>query len=195
VAQFRLDLRLLIDRLGRFVPRRASRVALIAFFLGLIGIAGLIAISAAMQLGLALPMAYYFHRATSVAIPANLLLVPLLQLLMPAAVLAIGVSYIIFVVGKNPSRHRRLRALSYCGDRALARRYAHRRHPRRHSQPSDDCNFGTRNSARVFIMRRRGWYSAASIALLITSATCVWVIKSQPRIRPGLVEMTTIDVG
>jgi competence protein ComEC len=103
VAQFRLDLRLLIDRLGRFVPRRASRVALIAFFLGLIGIAGLIAISAAMQLGLALPMAYYFHRATSVAIPANLLLVPLLQLLMPAAVLAIGVSYISLWLAKIPA--------------------------------------------------------------------------------------------
>jgi len=56
-----------------------------------------------MQLGLALPMAYYFHRATSVAILANLLMVPLLQLLMPAAVLAIGLSYVSLWLAKIPA--------------------------------------------------------------------------------------------
>lgn len=42
--------------------------------------------SAILQRGLALPMAYYFHRATSVAMLANLFVIPFLELLMPAAV-------------------------------------------------------------------------------------------------------------
>jgi predicted membrane metal-binding protein len=32
-----------------------------------------------MQAGLALPMAYYFHRATTIGLPANLIVVPLTQ--------------------------------------------------------------------------------------------------------------------
>src|SRR5256885_16872562 len=48
-------------------------------------------------------LAYYFHRATSVAMPANLLVIPFLELLMPAAVCAICVSYIWLSVAKVPA--------------------------------------------------------------------------------------------
>jgi len=47
-------------------------------------------VSLLMQLGMALPMAYYFHRVTGMGIPANALAAPLTELLMPAAVLAVG---------------------------------------------------------------------------------------------------------
>jgi competence protein ComEC len=40
------------------------------------GFVELVVMSAVLQIGLALPMAYYFHRATSVAMPANLLVIP-----------------------------------------------------------------------------------------------------------------------
>ena len=195
VAQFRLDLRVLIDRLSRFVPRRLPRLALSAFFRGLFGIAGLLAISTTMQLGLALPMAYYFHRATSVAIPANLLLVPLLQLLMPAAVLAIGVSYVSFWLAKIPAALAGF-ALSAIADTVHwlgGMRIA-------------DIRIATPSEAAivisvcaimlaVFIMRRRAWYSAVALALVIASAACVWELKACPKIRPGLLELTAIDVG
>ena len=49
----------------------------------------LLFVSAVMQMGLALPMAYYFHRATTVGLPANLAVVPLTQLMMPAALAAL----------------------------------------------------------------------------------------------------------
>jgi len=62
----------------------------------------LIVMSAVLQIGLALPMAYYFHRATSVAMPANLLVIPFLQLLMPA-VLAIAVGYVSMMLAKIPA--------------------------------------------------------------------------------------------
>lgn len=195
VAQFRLDVRLLIDRLGRFMPRRLPRVALLVFFRGLFEIAGLVAISATMQLGLALPMAYYFHRATSVAIPANLLLVPLLQLLMPAAVLAIAVSYVSFWLAKIPA------ALAGFALSAIAETVhwlgGMRIADIRIAAPSQAVIVISAFAIllAVFVMRRRGWYSAASIALVIASATCVWEIRPRPQLRPGVLEMTAIDVA
>ena len=47
----------------------------------LLGVGELLLISVVMQIGLALPMAYYFHRATVVGLPANMLVVPLMELL------------------------------------------------------------------------------------------------------------------
>src|SRR5258705_5329684 len=47
-----------------------------------------------MQAGLAVPMAYYFHRATTMGMPANLAVVPLTEVLMPSAVAAVGLGYL-----------------------------------------------------------------------------------------------------
>jgi len=50
----------------------------------------LVLISFPIELALALPMAWYLHRTTSMSLPANMLLIPLASILMPAAVLAVG---------------------------------------------------------------------------------------------------------
>lgn len=100
VAQFRLDLRLILSRVSTLrLPRWLAIKTLSVVFRCI----ELVVISLVMQLGMALPMAYYFHRATSVAIVANLLAVPLLQLLMPAAVLAIGASYVSLWLARFPA--------------------------------------------------------------------------------------------
>ena len=39
-------------------------------------------------------MAYHFHRATTMGMPANLAVIPLTQILMPAAAAAVGLGYI-----------------------------------------------------------------------------------------------------
>ena len=59
-------------------------------------------ISVIMQIGLALPMAYYFHRATVVGLPANMLVVPLMELLMPAAIAAMALGYFSLALTKIP---------------------------------------------------------------------------------------------
>jgi competence protein ComEC len=94
VAQFRLDLELILSRLQRFIGEKSSpilvrgsaRFALSAF--------ELLFVSALMQMGLALPMAYYFHRATTIGMPANLLVVPLTQVMMPAAIATVVTGYL-----------------------------------------------------------------------------------------------------
>jgi len=55
-----------------------------------------------MQMGLALPLAYYFHRATTIGLPSNFIVVPLTQLMMPAAVAALALGYISPWLSKVP---------------------------------------------------------------------------------------------
>src|SRR5262249_13089261 len=58
VAQFRLDLRLLLGRLHQVLPNWISARALILSFRFAFAFAELVTMSAIMQFGLALPMAY-----------------------------------------------------------------------------------------------------------------------------------------
>jgi competence protein ComEC len=91
VAQYRMMLRLFGERLAPLLPFRRSirqaTSALAKLSLVALRILELIAISATVEIVMALPMALYFHRATLLALPVNLLLIPMLGLLLPAAIL------------------------------------------------------------------------------------------------------------
>jgi Competence protein len=78
VAQFRIDLRMILRRISFARNRRQTPRVILFLFRGSFAAAELAVISAVM---LTLPMAFYFHRATAVATPANLLAVPFLHLL------------------------------------------------------------------------------------------------------------------
>ena len=90
-AQFRLELRLLAETANYYIPLPrswwehvfafAARIFFYAYELAVI--------SAAIQIGLALPMAIYFHRISLSGISANILVVPLLALVIPLGFLAI----------------------------------------------------------------------------------------------------------
>jgi competence protein ComEC len=91
VAQFRLELRLWAETASYYIrlPRAwwertfaaAARISFFAYELAVI--------SAAIQIGLALPMAIYFHRISLTGISANILVVPLLALVVPLGFVAI----------------------------------------------------------------------------------------------------------
>jgi len=90
-AQFRVELRLIAETIGLWtrLPLRwsieiasfAARLALFAFEMALI--------SAVVQIGLALPMAEYFHRVSLSGLTANLLIVPLLSAVVPLGFVSI----------------------------------------------------------------------------------------------------------
>ena len=195
VTQFRLDLRLLLNRLGALLPGRIPRTLVLLGLRVLFGLFELTVISAVLQVGLALPMAYYFHRATSVAMPANLLVVPFLQLLMPAAVLAIGVSYVSLWLARIPAAIAGFAlegiagTVKWLGGLRLA-----------------DVRVATPDLAAVVLsgiaiilcaglIRRRAWVSIASLGLLAASAFWIWTVPPPQQIRQGVLEMTAIDVG
>ncbi|HEX2917093.1 MAG TPA: ComEC/Rec2 family competence protein, partial [Edaphobacter sp.] len=87
VAQFRVMLRMWSEAVvgvvapwARNVSVRMVRAVLMMMELALIGLIA--------EMVMALPMAVYFHRATLFALPSNMLTVPLISLLAPAAMIA-----------------------------------------------------------------------------------------------------------
>lgn len=90
-AQFRIEMRLLAEtlQLRLRLPAKASALlvsvtARIAFYLY-----ELILTSAVIQIGLALPMAIYFHRVSFSGLSANAMVLPLFELLVPVGFIAI----------------------------------------------------------------------------------------------------------
>src|SRR5205807_496937 len=82
------DPRFVAGRIKRFVGEVWSVRLVLAIARFAFGISELLFISAIMQIKLALPMAYYFHRATTIGLPANVVVVPLTELMIPAAITA-----------------------------------------------------------------------------------------------------------
>jgi competence protein ComEC len=195
VAQFRLDLRLLLGRAQRILPTWIAARILVSSFRFSFAFAELVVISAIMQVGLALPMAYYFHRATSVAMPANLLIVPFLQVLMPTAVVAIAVGCVSLTLAKVPAA---VAALALRGIAGTVRwlggvRLADIRVPTPELAAILFAAFAI--AASAVLIRKQRLLAISGITVLIASASWIWLLPPRPHLRPGELEMTAIDVG
>jgi len=103
VAQMRLDLRMIADRLSSLFGTRAAKCGTKMTARIALWVYELLCVSTLMQVGMVLPMAYYFHRATVIGIPANALAVPLAGILMPSAVLAVALGYVWMPLAKLPA--------------------------------------------------------------------------------------------
>jgi len=103
VAQFRLDLRMVAGRLEHLMGTRVPLPAMARMLRIGLGSFEILIISGVMHVCLALPMAYYFHRATVVGLPANMLVVPLTGVLMAAAIAAVAAGYISLALAKVPA--------------------------------------------------------------------------------------------
>jgi competence protein ComEC len=200
VAQFRIDLRLIGGRLGRFIghrlglalPAMAMRVA--------IGLSELIFISALMQAGLAMLMAYHFHRATTMGMPANLAVIPLTQVLMPAAAAAIGLGYISTTLAKPAiwisgwalegiaGTVHLLGGAQVAGGRIADLRVA---------MPTLTMIMLALATLVLAMLAARQARLAAFASVMLLFGVAFWIafVPSSPHLRPGVMEMTTIDVG
>lgn len=89
LAQFRDLLRLVATRLQdagfRWIGWKVLPRCVRFFFRAI----ELVTVSVVVELAMTLPMAIYFHRITLLALPVNLLILPLLAVLMPAALLVL----------------------------------------------------------------------------------------------------------
>jgi len=195
VAQFRVDLQFIAARVALFVGEKWSRRLVrttVAFFLAAWE---LLFISAVMQMGLALPMAYYFHRATTIGLPSNLIVVPLTQLMMPAAAAALALGYISPWLAKIPVL---LTTFALDGITGTvhglgALRLADLRVP----MPSAIVII-LAAAALVLAMstaRRRPLLTATGLAAILTASLVLAFIPATPRVHAGVLEVTSIDVG
>jgi competence protein ComEC len=210
VAQFRLDLRMIAGRLTRFIGDRLG-LALPAIFMRVaIGVSELIFMSALMQAGLALPMAYYFHRATTMGMPANLAVIPLTQVLMPTAAAAVGLGYISTTLAKPAvwisglalegiagtvhwlGRAQVAGTTSFLGSHFLGSIA-----DLRVAMPSLAMILASLAALglAMLVARRTRLAAFASIVLLFGVAGWIAFVPSRPHLRAGVMEMTAIDVG
>ena len=90
-AQFRVEMRLLAETLGRALrlPRRAARAMVTWPARILLSVFEIVVTSAAVQLGLARPMVVYFHRVGFSGLSANAFIVPLMGLVVPVGFVAV----------------------------------------------------------------------------------------------------------
>jgi competence protein ComEC len=195
IVQLRLDLRMIADRMGNFVGKRIPLPLLAVAARVIIGTCELLAISLVMQVGLVLPMAYYFHRATVVALPANMLVVPLTEVLMPSAVLALVLGYASLLLAKIPAlvAGTALEGIAgtvhWLGGLQIA-----------------DARVPTPGRAVIvmavstlalamLLIRRRAVLTAVGLAALAGSALWICAGPVHPEVQAGALEVTTIDVG
>jgi competence protein ComEC len=195
VAQFRLDLQLIAKRIGRFVGERWGRLLVRTTAYFCLSAMGLIFISAVMQMGLALPMAYYFHRATTIGMPANLTVVPLTQLMMPAAISALTLGYVSPLLAKFPAW---LTMLAVDGITGTVHglgglRLADLRVP----MPSLLVMIFAAATllTAMWAARRRAACTVSGLALVLAASLTLAFIHPTPRVARGMLEMTSIDVG
>jgi competence protein ComEC len=195
VVQYRLDLRMIAGRLQRFAGRRVPLPALAVASRTLMTTSELLLISVVMQIGLALPMAYYFHRATVVGLPANMLVVPLMELLMPAAVAAMTLGYVSQTLARIPVLIAgfALECIAGTVRRLGGLRVADLRVP----TPSTIVILVTALAIvlAMALIRRRPWLALGGLAVLAASAFWISAVPPRPQIRPAVLEMTAIDVG
>jgi competence protein ComEC len=195
VAQFRVDLRLIAGRMARFIGERWSfRLVrgVASFFLAAFE---LLLISAVMQMGLALPMAYYFHRATTIGLPANITVVPLTQLLMPAAVLTVALGFISPMLAKLPALLTAVALQAITGTvRGLG---GLRLADLRVATPS--VLMITAAAAALLLAialaRRRAMLAVIGVLAILAASIVLAFVPPPPQVHPGVLEVTAIDVG
>ncbi len=193
-AQFRVSLRMIADALQPWTGRwLAQRVLPYTVRLGL-RIVELLATSLAIELLMALPMALYFHRITAVALPVNILIVPLLCILLP---LALTTMLVVVMVPRAAFVPGAAVALLLHGVSALVRlfgamRFGDVRIPAPVA-PLIAAAIALTVAALVLIRKRRFGMPAAAVLLAVAAA--VTVCPRAVTHRAGVLQISTIDVG
>ncbi len=189
-AQFRLELRLLSETLSYYAPISqtcGARLLAVAVRIAIFGF-DLAVISIAIQIGLALPMAIYFHRISLTGLSANILVVPLLALVVPLGFVAV------FSMWRLPA----ILAgwLLHAGE-IVAGWHTHLEPDWRVLAPPLWLGvlFCTALLLLAFAIRRsRLWSWVAFTAVLVLFALIFWH-PFPPALHPGELELTAIDVG
>jgi competence protein ComEC len=154
----------------------------------------LLFVSIIINLALALPMAWYFHRATTMSLPANALVIPIASVLLPAGVLAVALSYVTHWLAFLPAL-----IAARCLDllTGTIRLIGHMRiSDVRVPTPTLAVSlFAAITIALALFLSRRRFLAIAGVAGLLASALWIVLFPPKPQFRDGVFEITAIDVG
>ena len=193
VAQFRVSLRLIVEHARLFVGRRVSNCIPFIVLMSLRAVE-LLLTSVIVELVMSLPMALYFHRVTAVALPVNLLVVPLLGILLPSAILTLLTVLIVPAVAFVPAAataavlHAVLWAVYLFADSMTG--------DLRISTPPMVAivTWIIATATAIYFVRLRRFAIAVACASLVLAAAVV-ILPHRVLYRRGTLEVTTIDVG
>ena len=195
LAQFRLDLRLVVGRIAIFLGKRLARNIVTGIAAIAIALYELLLISAITQAVLVVPMRAYFHRAAILGLPANVLVLPLAGVMLNAGVAAIALSYVSLTLARvvgwvaAAALHWTLACLHTLSEFHLSQ-----------WRMSDPAPFLLAVAAAgvllaLFTVRRQRTVAFAGLALLFFSSGMVALYHSASRVEHGKLEITAIDVG
>ena len=193
-AAFRVEMRLLRNALQDVIGRAAATF-LVVSTVGFILLASqLLFVSTVIQLTLALPMTWYFHRATTMALPANALMIPIASVLLPSAVLAVAVSYVSHWLAYAPAV---IAGYSLDVLTGTVRLIGHLRVSEvRVPTPTLAVSLAAALSVGLaLLLARRRVLAAIGVAGLLASALAIVLLPPKPQRNPGVFEITAIDVG
>ena len=195
IAQFRVELRMIIARLAKLGPEPLWRFLVLRTVGTGLAIWEVVSISALMQIGLVLPMAAYFHRITVTALPANMLVVPLTEVLMPSSVAAVALSYVSRTLAAAPALIAGWSVDAITGTVHIAGSF--RVSDLRVPTPSlTAAAFAVGAIATAIALARRARVLAAcSLIVLFGSALYLAASPAKVIAYPGTLEVTGIDVG
>jgi competence protein ComEC len=193
-AQFRADLRLVRAQLTGIAGPRVANFVIVRVMGLLLGAAELLFISTVIQIALALPMAWYFHRATTMALPANALVIPIAEVLLPAAVVAVALSYLSAWLAYVPAV---VSAYALDALTGTIRVIGHMRvsDVRVPTPALLVCCAAAASFALALVLARRRFLASIGLAGLLVSAVCIVLLPPKPQWHPGVLEITAIDVG
>jgi competence protein ComEC len=146
-----------------------------------------------MEMCMVVPMAIYFHRATLLALPANMIAIPMVMVLLGASVTMFCLSLVSSWLAIAPAAivavmlHTIRGVVSHMGHVAMA--------DMRIPAPSNLAII-VACAAIAFCcwsVRRKRWWGVGAMALCIVPLVMLWPQK--PLVRPGVLEVTALDVG
>lgn len=188
VAQFRIEMRLLAETLHRFfgLPKRAAQPAVVIPARILFLLFEITAVSAVIQIGLALPMVVYFHRLGLTGLSANAFVVPVMGVAVPVGFVAVFTGWVwLAKVGGW------LLGIS----QAIVRWHADLEPNLRIPQPPLWLSMAIAAALIGAALARGKWQRAgAGVALSVLLALLVWHPFPADAHR-GQLEVTAIDVG
>ena len=189
VTQFRVEVRLAAEtlRLWTRIPLRWAQEFLSLSLRSLLFAFEMVVISATIQIGLALPMAEYFHRVSFTGLSANLLIVPAMNAVVPLGFVAIFTGWrwtgslagaLLRFSARVAGWHANLEPAWRVPDPPLWLVLA----------------FAAALIACAVLIRRGRWKWPSIATLLVFFVLLLWQpwLRPQP---PGMLELTAIDVG
>jgi competence protein ComEC len=189
-AQFRLELRLLSETLSYYAPISQAWAARVLALVARVAIFAydLAVISTTIQIGLALPMAIYFHRISLTGLSANVLVVPLLALVVPLGFVAV------FSMWRVPAI---VAGWLLSAGEAIADWHTHLEPNWRVLAPP--LWLGVLFCAALLLLawalRRSKTLSWAALTAVLALFGLIFWHPFPPTLHPGELELTAIDVG